>query len=417
MVQMLDDTYIKTVDELAKVLKSLKKLKPKALCSREERADWIRARLIRFKYLCLKRKQKGVVIKYLKLMTGCGMRTINNHIAAYKEGKKLCQDYERNKFPTIYTNTDKELLAETDNLHGRLNANATKKIMEDEFDFGDESYKRLSNISPAHIYNLRKTRRYKDNSQVLGETQSVQRAIGERRKPQPEGQPGFLRVDTVHQGDDLDGTKGLYHINFVDEVTQWQIVVAVEAISEKFLAPVLEEVLASFPFVIQNFHSDNGSEFINKIVHQILTRLFVSQTKSRARKSNDNALCEGKNGSTIRKHIGHWHIDKKHVPKLNEFYKNHFVPYLNYYRPCAFPVRKELANGKVKIDYPIDDYMTPLKKLMSIPNFEKFLCKDISVNYLLSLGSDKSPNQFAKDMLIAKNNFLTMALSKKFNTI
>lgn len=33
-------------------------------------------------------------------------------------------------------------------------------------------------------------------------------AIGERRRPQPNGQPGYLRVDCVHQGD-LDAIKGL----------------------------------------------------------------------------------------------------------------------------------------------------------------------------------------------------------------
>ena len=47
--------------------------------------------------------------------------------------------------------------------------------------------------------------------------------IGERRRPDPQGQPGYLRVDTVHQGD-RPGAKGVYHINAVDEVTQWQIV-------------------------------------------------------------------------------------------------------------------------------------------------------------------------------------------------
>ena len=40
-----------------------------------------------------------------------------------------------------------------------------------------------------------------------------------------------MRVDTVHQGD-LDGVKGVYHINVVDEVTQYQQVGTVPAISE-----------------------------------------------------------------------------------------------------------------------------------------------------------------------------------------
>src|SRR5437763_12291160 len=91
-------------------------------------------------------------------------------------------------------------------------------------------------------------------------TRAVPVAIGERRKPQHEGRPGYLRVDTVHQGD-LDGIKGVYHINAVDEVTQWQIVGAAEQISEAYLLPVLEAMLAQFPFRILGFHSDNGTRW------------------------------------------------------------------------------------------------------------------------------------------------------------
>jgi hypothetical protein len=47
--------------------------------------------------------------------------------------------------------------------------------------------------------------------------------IGERRRPDAQGRPGYLRIDTVHQGD-LDGVKGVYHINAVDgraEYRKW----------------------------------------------------------------------------------------------------------------------------------------------------------------------------------------------------
>ena len=66
----------------------------------------------------------------------------------------------------------------------------------------------------------------------------------------------------VHQGD-KDKIKGVYHINAVDEVTQWQVVAATAQISEAWLMPVLEAMLSQFPFRIRGFHSDNGSEFIN----------------------------------------------------------------------------------------------------------------------------------------------------------
>ncbi|MEJ2756771.1 MAG: integrase, partial [Gammaproteobacteria bacterium] len=100
----------------------------------------------------------------------------------------------------------------------------------------------------------------------------------------------------MHQGD-LDKVKGVYHINAVDEITQFEVVMSVEGISEAFLMPVLEALLAAFPFKIQCFHSDNGSKYINYQVAGLLEKLHIEFTKSRARHSNDNGLMESKNGS------------------------------------------------------------------------------------------------------------------------
>ena len=86
--------------------------------------------------------------------------------------------------------------------------------------------------------------------------------IGQRRAPSPNNQPGYLRVDSVHQGDQ-DGIKGVYHINIVDCVTQFEGVATCERISEAFLIPVLDALLDSFPFVVKGFHSDNGSEYVH----------------------------------------------------------------------------------------------------------------------------------------------------------
>ena len=77
-------------------------------------------------------------------------------------------------------------------------------------------------------------------------------------------------------------------------MTQWQVVGATAQISEAWLIPVLEAMLAQFPFGIRGFHSDNGSEFINHTVANLLNKLLVEQTKSRPRHSNDNGLAESK---------------------------------------------------------------------------------------------------------------------------
>lgn len=79
------------------------------------------------------------------------------------------------------------------------------------------------------------------------------------------------------------------------------MVATCERISEAYLLPVLQDLMAQFPFEILGFHSDNGSEYINKTVASLLEKMRVEQTKSRSRHSNDNALAESKNGSVVRK--------------------------------------------------------------------------------------------------------------------
>ena len=278
----------------------------------------------------------------------------------------------RNCFVKKYYPSDIKLLIKTDSVHECINGNATKKIMEREFEtFGNNKYKNISEISVSHLYNIRKDNRQYNSSEAMHytKTQATQVSIGERRKPQPEGKCGYLRVDSVHQGD-RDKKKGVYHINVIDEVTQWEIVGCVEGISEYFLEPLLIDLLEQFPYKIINFHSDNGSEYINKTTEKILNNLMIKQTKSRSRKSTDNSLVEGKNGSVIRKHIGRNYIHKKQAGKINSFYKKYFNVYLNYHRMCAFPVDVIDRKGKIKRSYPKDNYMTPYDKLKLLKDVE-----------------------------------------------
>ena len=79
----------------------------------------------------------------------------------------------------------------------------------------------LAAISNGHLYNLRNSRRYRERRLNYTKTRPTTVSISERRKPDPRGQPGYLRIDT-DQGDSPTA-KGVYHINAVDEVTQWQL--------------------------------------------------------------------------------------------------------------------------------------------------------------------------------------------------
>ena len=345
--------------------------------SHEKAYEWISEVLDRFGYNKedSSKKEKTSIRRYIKKYTEYSRSQITRLIKEKKETStlKYGKGKKRNRFKKIYTKKDAELLAEADNAYRRMSGDAMRKVFEDEFKmYGKKEYKNLSKISHGHFYRLRASDPYKEKSLTVGRTISVSRSIGIRKKPQPNGKPGYIRADTVHQGD-LDGVKGVYHVNLVDEVTQWEILICVDSITEKSMAYVLHQALQFFPFAIIGFHSDNGGENINGSVSLVLQKLLVEQTKSRSGKCNDNALIESKNGSVVRKHMGHWHIPKYEARKINAFYRDCFNEFLNFHRMCAYPKTIVGENGKKKKIY--DETSTPCQKLLSIPDVEMYLKK------------------------------------------
>ena len=248
-----------------------------------------------------------------------------------------------------------------------------KKLCERAFSVFDETeYENIANISVSHLYNIRSSSDYQKQRRTFEKTKSRQVAIGERRKPNAMGKPGYIRVDTVHQGDQ-DGIKGVYHINAVDEVTQYEVVLSCSRISEQFLIPVLTEMLETFPFNISGFHADNGSEYINHQVAKLLNKLHIELTKSRSRQSNDNALAESKNASVVRKTFGYSHIEQHWANELNVFNQEYLNPFLNFHRPCYFPTTFTDDKGKQRKKYRYDKMMTPYEKLKSLEQAGNYL--------------------------------------------
>jgi transposase InsO family protein len=369
--------------------------------NRQEVYAWLTVTICEQEYWKQHREVKGLLRRYMGKMTGLSRAQVTRLIGRYKEsGTVKERRYRRNRFARHYSDEDVRLLARVDEAHEVLSGPATQKILYREFhDFGNRGYQRLAAISTAHIYNLRKRRAYRETRIVYQKTRPVQVSIGERRKPDPKGEPGYLRVDTVHQGDS-DGAKGVYHINAVDEVTQWEIVGAAEHISEAWLKPVLEAMLAQFPFEIRGFHSDNGSEYINQMVAAILNKLLAEQTKSRPRHSNDNGLVEAKNGAVIRKHMGYDYIRSAHAEEIGKFYEQYFNPYLNFHRPCGVPEIEVDGKGKQRRTYRW--YATPWEILRQLPDLARHLRADVTQADLQKLASAESDTEAARRMQAAK---------------
>ena len=380
--------------------------------NREEVYGWVNRTLRQQRYAELKRSGRGWVRRYVERMTGLSRAQTTRLITVYLRGDAVkSQPYRRRRFPQRYTREDIALLAGLDAAHETLSGPATKKLLQRAcYNFGDRRYQNLAGISVAHLYRLRASRAYRERRIKYQATRPTPVSIGERRKPDPRGRPGYIRIDTVHQGDQ-DGVKGVYHINAVDEVTQWEVVGSVEQISEAFLLPALARLLAQFPFQIRGFHSDNGSEYINHLVAELLHKLLIEQTKSRPRHSNDNGLAEAKNGAVVRKHMGYTHIAAPHAAAIAAFYEEHFNPYLNFHRPCGVPERTVDAKGKEKRVYRW--YATPWEILRQLPGLAGHLKPGLTIDELERASRAQTDTQAAERMQQAKRKLFEGFLRRR----
>jgi len=394
----MNDSHIETLEQVRQFLEGAAVMEI-AIASKNECYRWIQGTLVRFRYLTLGKADRGLIRRYVRQISGYSRAQMTRLINQYQKTGRIRHRQRTVKgFIPKYTRQDIRLLAKLDELHGTLSGPATKKLCERAWQvFKQIEYQRLAGISVSHLYNLRRLTPYSRQRGTVSKTHPVQSSIGERRKPRPEGRPGYIRVDTVHQGD-WDGTKGVYHVNAVDEVTQFEGVASVERISERYLIPVLASLIDSFPFIIKGFHADNGSEYINKRVAGLLNKLLIELTKSRSRRTNDNALVESKNGSIVRKHLGYHHIPQKWAPLINEFNQKYLNPYINYHRPCFFPIVTIDAREKQKKTYPYKAMMTPYEKLKSLPDAKQYLKLGFTLQQLDDIALAISDNEAARQL-------------------
>ena len=407
MVIDMNEAQVRTLEQVRQVVAGTQALQFKAAKEDSGRYAWIDAVLRRFDYRQLMRVERGVVLVYLQRLSGYSRAQVTRLVSRWMSGKALVKNYRKpeHAFARRYTTIDVALLVEVDQAMDTLSGPATACVLRRQRDvFGDTRFERLGSISVGHLYNLRNSAGYRARRVVLTKTRPTKAiTIGVRKAPVPEGRPGFIRIDSVHQGD-LDGTKGLYHINAVDCVTQWEVVATVQTISEAHLLPVIEQMLEQFPFEILGFHADNGSEYVNHKVAKLLEKLRVEFTRSRPRHSNDNGLAETKNGAVVRKIFGYAHIPQRHAVRFNTFCREYLNPFLNFHRPCLFAT--DLADpkkpGRIKRVYRPKDAMIPLDKLASLSKAASFLREGVTFKDLYALARALTDVQAGEELSEAR---------------
>jgi hypothetical protein len=297
MVINMNETQLRTIEQVEQFLSASAPIEFSAVRGDAERYAHISRVLKRFDYPRRSKEERGVLHRYLQHTSGYSRSQITRLITRWQRNRQadvpLVKRYRAPVVPFVrkYTAADIALLVEMDKAHEDVCGPAIAHLLRWAYhEYGDPRYERLATLSVSHLYNLRKSAGYRAQRIHFTQTHPVCNAIGVRKAPAPDGRAGFVRIDTVHQGDQ-DGAKGVYHITCVDAVSQWQVEACVQGISEAFLLPALGLILFQFPFVVLGFHSDNGSEYINRQVAKLLEKMRIEQTKSRSRHSNEREAC------------------------------------------------------------------------------------------------------------------------------
>ncbi|MEA3450149.1 MAG: hypothetical protein U9Q85_04235 [Patescibacteria group bacterium] len=117
------------------------------IISKKDKYEFINQTLWDGRYRSRSKKEKHVILKYLKFFTDYSKGHLKKLANKWRNGTlKYNLNRNRHKFGRKYFSTDIALLIETDKNHGCLSGKATKSILEREF----KIFKKTDPISPIY---------------------------------------------------------------------------------------------------------------------------------------------------------------------------------------------------------------------------------------------------------------------------
>lgn len=177
------------------------------------------------------------------------------------------------------------------------------------------------------------------------------------------GAPGALQGDLVlHCG---ESTGGLYLATLVavDVATTWTELQAIWGLHQQRVTGGIQYVQQRLPFRLREWHSDNGSEFINACLLGWCQRHGIRFTRGRPYRKNDQAWVEQRNGLLVRRLVGYdRYSSRAALAVLHRLYGLLRLQH-NFFRPVRKLLSKRRVGSKVLKRY--DAAQTPYQRVLA----------------------------------------------------
>lgn len=174
--------------------------------------------------------------------------------------------------------------------------------------------------------------------------------------------PGSVQADLVlHCGEHSEGFF-LTTLTMVDVASGWTEVWPAWGTAAMRVRQAVHRSGMSLPVPIRELHTDNGGEFINKVLYPWCKQQGIQLTRGRSYRKNDQAWVEQRNWQAVRRTVGYDRYSSQLAFRaLKELYSLLRLQ-LNYLRPVRKLVEKRRNGARVTKLY--DDPRTPYQRLL-----------------------------------------------------
>jgi transposase InsO family protein len=235
------------------------------------------------------------------------------------------------------------------------------------FAISSEIAEKLKKIRPATID--RYLRKHKQALRLKGK--SVTKPIDSLKSRIPirtfytkeeRKKPGFWQIDTVHHCGQATWGQYLHTLSATDVASGWIQLYALLNNAHKWTFEALSLIKATIALPILEFHSDNGSEFINNATEAWCAKQSLPFTRSREHKKNDNCFVEQKNGAVVREYVGYERLEGIEEQALLVAVYQSLVPLLNFFMPTQkLESKTRIGSKQIKL---YDEPRSPFQRLL-----------------------------------------------------